>query len=216
MATVGIVEDHLLLAETLCGALRLRDIDAIVYGPREHDSLLAELVITSPDLVLLDLDLGKYGDATPLISPLTALNIRVLVVTGTTDRLRIARALEAGAVGFQTKSAAFDTLLDSATAALESAPMRSPIPRDVLLRELATSRAAGERSRAAYLVLSERERATLAALAGGRSARQIAEAWVVSEATVRSHIRGVLTKLHVSSQLAAVALARSNGWISPN
>jgi DNA-binding CsgD family transcriptional regulator len=36
----------------------------------------------------------------------------------------------------------------------------------------------------------------------------------VSEATVRSHVRGVLTKLDVTSQLAAVALALRSGWLA--
>jgi DNA-binding NarL/FixJ family response regulator len=43
---------------------------------------------------------------------------------------------------------------------------------------------------------------------------EIARGWVVSEATVRSHVRGVLTKLNVGSQLAAVAAALDAGWLA--
>lgn len=215
MPKVAIVEDHLLLAETLCSALRRREVDAAVYPPQEHERLLELLLAEAPDLVLLDLNLGPHGDATSLITPLKAQNIRVLVVTGSQDRTHIALALEAGAVGFQTKSADFDTLLDNAMAALQRRPVNNPVPREELMRELAMTRATANRSRALYDHLSDRERATLEALAAGQSARQIAQEWFVSEATVRSHIRGVLTKLDVGSQLAAVAVARSNGWISP-
>ena len=52
----------------------------------------------------------------------------------------------------------------------------------------------------------------LSALLEGTSAAGIATSSFVSEATVRSQIRGVLTKLGVTSQLAAVALARRVGW----
>jgi len=49
-------------------------------------------------------------------------------------------------------------------------------------------------------------------LIDGEDARAIAVRWTVSEATVRSQIRGVLTKLGVGSQLAAVAVARRARW----
>ena len=52
----------------------------------------------------------------------------------------------------------------------------------------------------------------LAALADGLSVAMIAARDVVAEATVRTQVRGVLVKLGVSSQLAAVARARDAGW----
>ena len=62
--------------------------------------------------------------------------------------------------------------------------------------------------------LSSRETQVLQALADGRSVAEIARDWVVSEATVRTQVRAVLTKLGVTSQLAAVAAARRAGWLS--
>ena len=61
--------------------------------------------------------------------------------------------------------------------------------------------------------LTEREAQVLRCLAGGRSVATIAAASYVAEATVRTHVRGVLTKLGVGSQLAAVALAHHSGWL---
>ena len=55
----------------------------------------------------------------------------------------------------------------------------------------------------------------LAALTEGRTAAEVAERSFVSLATVRTQIRGVLVKLGVTSQLAAVALARQSGWTAP-
>lgn len=60
--------------------------------------------------------------------------------------------------------------------------------------------------------LTPREQEVLAGLAEGRSAEAIAAELVVSLATVRSHIRAVLQKLEVNSQVAAVALAWRSGW----
>ena len=55
----------------------------------------------------------------------------------------------------------------------------------------------------------------LRALAAGTGVAAIARSWHVAEATVRSQVRGVLTKLGVGSQLEAVALAHESGWLTP-
>ena len=60
--------------------------------------------------------------------------------------------------------------------------------------------------------LTERERFVLAELMEGHCAEEIAQAAFVSISTVRSQIKAILQKLGVSSQLAAVALARRADW----
>jgi DNA-binding CsgD family transcriptional regulator len=62
--------------------------------------------------------------------------------------------------------------------------------------------------------LTPREEQVLAELMAGRTAKSISRAYGLSEATVRTHIRSVLTKFGVNSQLAAVALARELGFSS--
>lgn len=215
MATVAIVEDHLLLAETLCTALGQRGVDATIVPLQEFEALFATLRAAAPDLVLLDLDLGAFGDSTSLIAPLSAAGIRVLVVTGVAERLRVAQAVEQGAIGVQPKALGFDALLDTAFAVLAGASVLGAAERTELLTDLAQARAAHERASVPYRQLTEREQGTLQALGDGRSVHEIAGDWVLSEATVRSHVRGVLVKLGVASQLAAVAAARRNGWLTP-
>ncbi len=67
-------------------------------------------------------------------------------------------------------------------------------------------------ARASRLRLTPRETQVLADLTCGKSAKSIARESRLSEATVRTHIRSVLAKLGVNSQLAAVALARDLGF----
>jgi two-component system nitrate/nitrite response regulator NarL len=62
--------------------------------------------------------------------------------------------------------------------------------------------------------LTRREEEVLSALMRGAKARDICVQSFVSMPTVRSQIRSILTKLGVTSQLAAVALAYQNGWSS--
>ena len=63
--------------------------------------------------------------------------------------------------------------------------------------------------------LTAREREVLSDLVCGLAANEIAERRFVSLTTVRTHIRAILRKLDVNSQLAAVALARRSDWFGP-
>ena len=63
--------------------------------------------------------------------------------------------------------------------------------------------------------LSIREREILDHLISGRQVREIAELSVVSEATVRTQVKSILSKLGVTSQLAAVTLALQTRWRPP-
>jgi DNA-binding NarL/FixJ family response regulator len=64
--------------------------------------------------------------------------------------------------------------------------------------------------------LTPREREILGCLMGGLTVREIAHRWVVSEATVRTQVKSILSKLEVSSQLAAVGLANQVRWRPPS
>jgi DNA-binding NarL/FixJ family response regulator len=111
------------------------------------------------------------------------------------------------------KSDGFAALLAKARAALAGDDVLDPAERLRMLDELRVARARQAAQLAPFQQLTEREQDLLRALAQGRTVTEVARAWVLSEATVRSHVRGVLTKLDVGSQLAAVALAIDAGWL---
>lgn len=208
---IVIVEDHRLLAETVGLALQVEGHDVVVAELENELSLLGSAAPDAQTLVLLDLDLGALGDATHLIPTFTAAGSAVLMVTGVRDRVRLAATLEAGAVGFVAKDAPFDELLATIKRAALDEPVIDPNVRYQLLAELREHRSTERKRHAPFESLTNRERQVLAALAAGKSVESIASEWVVSTATVRTQVRGILTKLDVSSQLAAVAKARAAG-----
>lgn len=214
MATITIVDDHVLVAEILRRALAAHGIDADVVDDLDASRLIERLQGMAPRLVLLDLDLGRHGDSIGLIKPLARAAIRCLVVSGTTDRELLGRAFEAGAVGFHAKSDGMDTLVAKAQTALGGTGLLDEPLRWALRDELARARNERSRRLAPFERLTDREQATLRALGTGRSVQRIATDWTVSEATVRSHVRGVLDKLNAPSQLAAVCLAVHSGWLA--
>jgi DNA-binding NarL/FixJ family response regulator len=212
-SSVLIVEDHELLAQSLGMALRREGLDVEVSGLSSLEGVLAEARGQAPGAVLLDLDLGEpVGDGVALIAPLRAQGGRVLVVTGSRDLHRHGLCLEQGAVGVLPKSTSFEGLLEAVITVVNGGSPITDGHRQSLLAELRSWRSANARRLEPFEQLTPRERQVLGELMRGRSADAIATAWVVSEATVRTQIRGVLTKLGVTSQLAAVAAARAAGW----
>ena len=209
---IAIVDDHELLVETLRDAFVTRGFRTLSVVPGRPETVVPLLISAAPDLVLLDLDLGPHGDSTPLIGPLVSQGLRVLVVSGLVDRLRLATALEAGAIGHQAKSLGFGALLRAADRALSTAGPMDAEDRTALLEELTRHRQQAERVLAPFRTLTAREQHTLRLLCDGHSVRQIAAGWIVSEATVRSHAQRILEKLGVGSQTQAVALALRTGW----
>lgn len=215
-ASVLIVEDHALLAQSLVYALRAEGVQTETLIPQTAEQVLAAAAEMRPTVVLLDLELGgDIGESIPLIGPLEEFGAQVMMVTGVTDRVRLAECLEAGATGLIDKATPFDQLVE---AVREVAELGSLIPaqqRHELMSELRRQRAADRERLEPFERLTSREQQVLAGLMEGLSAEKIAEDAFVSLATVRSQIRAILLKLDVNSQLAAVALARKNNWSAP-
>jgi DNA-binding NarL/FixJ family response regulator len=210
---IAIVEDHTLLAETVGLVLGAEGFDVTVADLTDRDALLKSAAPDRDTLVLLDLDLGPdIGDGTDLVPELAAAGAAVLVVTGVRDRMRLAATLDAGAIGFLAKDQPFDVLLATTKRAAAGEPVIEQNERLQLLVELRRHRTDRRQQFAPFEALTKREREVLTELTRGKSVERIAQEWVVSPATVRTQVRGVLTKLEVNSQLAAVAKARDAGW----
>lgn len=205
--SILVVEDHEMLAQTLALALSARGFDCTVAQLTSPETVLDQAARLRPALVLLDLNLDER-DGRDLIPRLRAIGARVLVVTGCTDLSRIAAALALGASGWVSKAQPFEHLLDAAESVLRNRPLLGDAEYEELM-QLGRARLEAEREvKQGMAQLTVREREVLWALSEGESAGDIAKAFVVSIGTVRSHIQGILGKLGVSSQLAAVARAR--------
>ena len=211
-ARVLLVDDHRLLVETLQVSLSQAGLSVSVAPCGSFAEVLAEAAVVRPTLVVLDLDLEGAGYGYDLIAPLRELGAEVLVLTGTTDRIDLARCLEAGALGIASKANGFGNVLDQIRRAADGETVTPVTERAQLLADLSAHRRAAERRQAPFEALSARERDVLRQIVEGHQAATIAQTSYVSLATVRTQIRSILMKLDVTSQVAAVALARQGGW----
>jgi DNA-binding NarL/FixJ family response regulator len=216
---IVIVEDHVLFAESLDLALSVegyavRRIE-VPDSTATTGTVVASLVRTHPHIALLDLDLGGFGDGTRLIGPLTRAGVHVLVITASPDRARWGEALRNGARAVLSKSRPLNEILSTVRRVLRGQPVMTREEREELLRLWHEEREQLEQVHARLASLTAREAQVLGHLMLGRNVHEIAATGVVSEATVRTQVKSILGKLHVSSQLAAVGLAHQAGWRPP-
>lgn len=213
---VLVVDDHASLAESWVLALQMQGIEAARFPPSElavgADDLVAAVRRREPDLVLLDLDLGPFGDAAPLVGRLRAAGLEVVVATASSDVVRLGSCLAAGALAVLAKSRPLADLVAVVRRCRDGEPAMAPEEREALLapwRDAQEAEAAAD-ERFARLTAAERE--VLQALMDGRHVADIARDRSVAESTVRSQVKAVLAKLEVPSQLAAVGLAHRSKW----
>jgi DNA-binding NarL/FixJ family response regulator len=210
---IVIVDDHELLCQTLVATFEQAGIAARAVAPTDEEAVLAEIDLLRPPVVLLDFDLGAgFGTALRLVEPIGALGAHVVVMTGITDKIRLAECVEAGADGVLNKAEPLEGLLAGIDAVMTRGTLLPVAERARLLQDLRAHRAAETARREPFERLTVREAEVLRDLMDGANAERIAEIAFVSVSTVRSHIKAILWKLGVSSQLAAVAMAQRAGW----
>jgi two-component system nitrate/nitrite response regulator NarL len=216
---VLIVEDHRLFAEAVDLALTVEGYDVrrieVPDDPASPGALVAAIMKQRPRVVLLDLDLGRFGDGVRLIEPIARAGANVIVVTGSVERDRWGDAIRSGARKVLSKSQPLRDILATVRRIVAGLPVMDREEREELVSEWNRHRFEAQGLRERLELLTIRESEVLGHLMRGRAVREIAGLSVVSEATVRTQVKSILAKLEVSSQLAAVGMAHEIGWRAP-
>lgn len=215
---VCVIEDHTLFAESLQIALELKghEVRRVPLPADLHQAttLLPAVMKHQPHVLLLDLDLGN-ADGSRLIEPVARAGTAVVVLTGSSDRARWGQCLRLGARKVMVKTSPLNEILATIRLIGEGRPVMPVEEREELVRHWQEERAAVSELQDRLNRLTVREAEVLGQLMDGRQVRQIAETSVVSEATVRTQVKSILSKLEVTSQIGAVGLAHHAGWTAP-
>ena len=213
MTRVLVVDDHPLWRDAV--ARDLADAGHTVVGTAgDGDRALRVAAATTPDLVLLDLQLpGRSGvDVTRALCSGPPPVPYVLVLSASGEQGDVLDAMKAGATGYLTKSATRAELLAAVDHAGRGEPVFTPGLAGLVLGEF-RQLVAGSRSSssAAGDGLTPRETEVLRLVATGRSYRQIAEQLVVSHRTVQNHVQNILGKLHLNNRVQLTRYAIEHG-----
>jgi DNA-binding NarL/FixJ family response regulator len=168
----------------------------------------------APHVVLMDLRMPRLDGigATSAIAREVP-GTRVLVLTTFDLDEYVVDAVRAGASGFLLKDVRPDDLVHAVRVVARGESMVAPAVARRLLERFA-ARPAGPALDPAWDRLSERERAVAVELAHGRSNQEIAAALFLSEATVKTYVSRLFTKLGVRDRVQLVVLAYETGLIS--
>jgi two-component system, NarL family, nitrate/nitrite response regulator NarL len=206
---VLVCDDHRVMREALAEYLAAQAQVASVRVAGDADEAI-RLVRQGGDVLVLDLNLGHGASGLDVLEALQNLRIGipVLVMSAAQDLDEVAQALALGALGYCPKTASPRGLYD---AVVEVASGRAVIPEIAvapLLRKLLREQQSAQESKLVLGRLTVRELDVLRLLSQGTGRTEIARRLKLSSNTIRTHVRRIMEKLEVNTQLGAAARAR--------
>jgi DNA-binding NarL/FixJ family response regulator len=215
---VLLVDDQALVRTGFRMILEETDDIVVVGEAGDGAEALAQARRTRPDVVLMDVrmpgvdgiqatrrlrDGAGPGDA-PRVIILTTFDLDEYVFAG----------LQAGASGFLLKDTLATDLLAAVRVVAGGQAVAAPTVTRRLIEHFVAAAPARRRDDASLEVLTLREREVLTLIARGLSNREIAEALVLSEGTVKTHVNRILAKLGLRDRIQAVILGYHTGLVT--
>lgn len=197
--TVLLVDDHLVVRSGLRALLGTQPDIAVVADAASGEEALELVREHSPGVVVMDLAMGEGMDGIEAIRHIRGLNSgqAILVFTTYDSDADIVRAVDAGAMGYLLKDAAPEEIFAAVRGAVQGRSVMSPPVASRLFQQL----------RNPEEILTPREAELLSLLTQGLSNRELGQRLFISEATVKTHLAHIYSKLGVETRAAAIATA---------
>ncbi len=211
MIRVLIADDHPVVRDGLRGLMEIQPDIEVVGEARDGIEAVDQARSLKPDVMLLDMMMpGK--DGVQVIIEVKEENpaARILVLTSYAEGEKAFPAIKAGALGYLLKDTSPEELLQAIHNVYRGQISLHPTVARLLVEEL------GQPSELPPTEepLTEREVDVLQLVAQGMSNQEIAEALVVGERTVSTHVSNILDKLHLANRTQATLYALRKGLAS--
>lgn len=206
---IVLIDDHRMVRKGLKSVLEINEDIEVVGEAGSGEEALQHIETWLPQVAVLDMLMPGGIDGVETIRHMRDLtpNVRIVVLTSAADDAHVVASLRAGAIGYVRKEADPELLLETIRAAARGQSLLDPAIASTLMQEITQT---GKHN----AKLTEREQAVLRQLALGQKNRQIAEALVITEETVKTHIGNILTKLQLAHRTQAAIYAIKKGFIA--
>jgi NarL family two-component system response regulator LiaR len=205
---VMLVDDHNVVRSGLATFLRAYEDLELVGQAKNGVEALRLCHSETPDVILMDLKMPEMDGIAATQAVLADYpQVKIIAMTSFEEEELVHGVLAAGAISYLLKNVSADELAKAIRDAVAGKPTLSPEAARVLIQ-------ATRPSKQPACGLTEREREVLNLVVQGQSNQQIAEAMVISIATVKAHISSILSKLEVSSRAEAIAFAIKNKLVT--
>jgi RNA polymerase sigma factor (sigma-70 family) len=216
MLKLLLVDDHTVFREGIGALLDLEDDMEVVGGASRGEEALRLAADLQPDVILLDIampDMDGIETCRRLKSSLP--NTAVLMLSAFDSEEAVTAALTAGASGFVVKTVDHQRMVEGIRAIARGEMLLSPTAADRVVQRLARTRREKEREADALQALTPREREVFRLVAQGCTNAEIAERLVLSETTVKTHVRNIRNKLNLAGKGEMRVLAAQLGLVPP-
>jgi NarL family two-component system response regulator LiaR len=208
---VMIADDHAIVRKGIRALLMTEPGIEVVGEAQDGKQAIAEASRLCPDVILMDLLMPEVNGITA-IQHITAYQTeaRILVLTSFATDDKILPAIKAGALGYLLKDSGPQELVQAIHQVCRGESFLHPLVARRLLEELSQPPARPPTTDP----LTDREMEVLRLVAQGQSNQEIAVQLTISEATVRTHVSNILSKLHLASRTQAALYALREGLAS--
>jgi two-component system, NarL family, response regulator LiaR len=210
---VLVVDDHTIVRKGIRALLAEIEGIEVIGEASDGQGALAQADALSPDVILMDLVMpGVDGiEATRQITAGKS-SPRILVLTSFAGDDKVFPAIKAGALGYLLKDSEPEDLVEAIQQVHRGEPSLPPNIAKKVLNELRRPSARPPTPDP----LTDREMEVLRTVAKGLTNPQIAQRLVITEATVRTHVSNILSKLHLANRVQATLYALQEGITSLN
>ncbi len=206
---VLLADDHALFRDGIASLLATRSYEVVGQASSGAEAVrLADEL--KPDLILMDIRMpGQNGLAATRLIKASQPNSRIVILTVSEDDADLFEAIKSGAAGYLPKSLQASQFFELIGAVLRGEAGLTPELASKILHEFA--RTAEPAAESGPDDLTPREREVLGLVAQGATNAEVAASLVVSENTVKFHMKNILQKLHARNRAEVVAFALRKG-----
>lgn len=214
-ARVVVVDDHPLFRRGVVELLNASDLFEVITDFSSATQLDEYLQHTTPDLLLLDLQMPDMSglEALKQIKPLHE-NLKIVILTASDDNEQLLETIRHGADGYLMKDSEPDEILSHLSRVLEGQISMNNAVVDALahsLRDAMQSKPVTiETENTLIDSMTEREQQTLNLIAQGMNNKLIARELGISDGTVKVYVKNLLRRLNLHSRLELAAWVHSN------